>query len=269
MHNVDDGQGNVAVDSDQTLDTLAAELLPGTAVVGLEWSLAQVWAVRHGQSTANVAFARADSDSMPIRGRDRDVVLSPRGVSQAAALGRWWSGLAVEQRPQLVVCSPYARARQTWTVMSDTADTASVPLVIDERARDREMGVFELWPPPVIHARAPEEFTRWELVGEWGYRPPGGESLADVALRVRSLVLDLDRVAAGQRVLLVAHDAVVTAVSYVLAGLGAPVPDRVPPVPNASVSLWARTSEGLRPRLWGNTDHLRDLGIEHPLPEQD
>ncbi|MEU5756719.1 phosphoglycerate mutase family protein [Streptomyces sp. NPDC047829] len=74
-------------------------------------TLAGLWAVRHGQSTANVAFAAAASGStVPVPGRDQDVPLSGLGAAQAVALGDWLAGQTPGAGPDLVVCSPYARA---------------------------------------------------------------------------------------------------------------------------------------------------------------
>jgi probable phosphoglycerate mutase len=226
------------------------------------YALREVFAVRHGESTANALFAeaaRTGSADLPLTGRDADVPLSEEGLRQAGALGGWLAGLAPGHRPDLAVCSTYLRARQTWAVMAEVAaerGQPALPLLADERLRDREMGVFELHPPRAIAARAPEESARRARVGEWHYRPPGGESLADVALRVRDFLDRLDAVAGGRRVLLVAHDAVVVALRYAVEGVGAPVPDGLTPVPNASVSSW--TGDGTRLRLtgFGGTGHL-------------
>ncbi|GGT00198.1 phosphoglycerate mutase [Streptomyces daghestanicus] len=225
--------------------------------------LGALWAVRHGESTANAAFAEAERSgraARPVPGRDRDVPLTATGAAQARALGRWLADREPATGPDLVVCSPYRRARQTWDGMADTAAGArgaSLPVLVDERLRDRETGVHELWPPALLRERAPEEAARRERVGEWWYRPPGGEALTDVAVRVGQFVTDLGAAAPGRRVLLVAHDAVVVALRQVLAGIGAEAPDRVPPVPNASVSHWRDDGHGrLRLAVWGGTDHL-------------
>ncbi|UUU33302.1 histidine phosphatase family protein [Streptomyces sp. CA-210063] len=224
------------------------------------YALGGVWVVRHGQSIANVAYAEAEgtgSTGLPLAGRDADVPLSELGRAQAGVLGGWLAGVAREGGgPDLVVCSPYARARETWEVMTARPRVPSPPLLIDERLRDREMGIFELHPPAALRARAPEEAARRELLGEWAYRPPGGEALSDVALRVRDFVTELDRVAPGRRVLLIAHDAIAVAVRFVLAGLGAPAPEALPPVPNASVSHWNGDGGRLRLVRWGDTGHL-------------
>ncbi|WP_051133661.1 histidine phosphatase family protein [Nocardia paucivorans] len=222
--------------------------------------LAGLWAVRHGRSTANDLYADPTVDA-PIPGVDAEVELSELGVEQATALGHWWAGTDRSQRPDLVFCSPYRRTRRTWEIMARTARTVDPTLGevrarIDERLRDREMGVFELFPPAALRARAPEEGARRERVGTWVYRPPGGESLADVVLRVRGFLIDLERVAAGRRVLLVTHDAVVTALRYIAAGLGAPAPKGLDPVPNASVSQWRNEGGSLILAQWGRITHL-------------
>lgn len=259
------------------------------------YTLAGIWAVRHGQSTANVAYEEAErtGSTVPLPGRGADVPLSPLGWRQAEALGRWlagWqaghggaggaeadgagaggtgiSGTAGQDGagragagtggPDLVVCSPYVRARQTWESMAGHPGVTPPPLLVDERLRDREMGIFEMHPPGALRARAPEEEARRALVGHWFYRPPGGEALTDVVLRVRDFVDELDRVAPGRRVLLVAHDAIAVAVRLVLAGIGATVPGRLPPVPNASVSEWTGDGGRLRLTRWGDTTHLDD-----------
>lgn len=232
------------------------------SILAPPFGLAGVTAIRHGQSTANVAFATAastGSTELPVDGIDAEVPLSGRGIAQAAALGPWLAALSRDRRPDLVVCSTYLRARQTWETMAAAAaahDYTPPPMLIDERLRDREMGVFELHTPAAISHRAPEEAERRARLGDWAYRPPGGESLADVALRVRDILLQLDRTVPGKRVLLVGHDGVIVALRYVIAGIGTPVPDGVTPVANASISHWEGDGHRLHLVTWGTTDHL-------------
>lgn len=231
------------------------ELSEGRPAAGLgaRLALGGVDAVRHGESTANAAFAAGE----PVEGTDAEVGLSELGVRQAAAAGRWFAGL--REGADLVVCSTYRRAGDTWARMARTAAALGAtlpPAVADERLRDREMGAFELLPPAALLARDPYEAERRARLGDWSYRPPGGESLSDVTLRVRDFLYELDRTLPGGRVLLVAHDAVVAAVRFVAEGVGAEPPAGLPPVPNASVSRWSGDGTRLCLTRWADTAHL-------------
>ncbi|WP_280234471.1 histidine phosphatase family protein [Nocardia cyriacigeorgica] len=214
--------------------------------------LAGVVAVRHAQSTVNAAGDDPDADTRP-RVPDGDIELSPLGRDQAAKLGEWWSGFGRHDRPGLVLCSPYLRTRQTWAAMAQAArHSGDEPIVVvDERLRDREMGALELWSPAAIRADAPDEAERRARLGDWFYRPPGGESLADLTLRVRDLVNDLERPAARTRILIVAHDATIAALRRIFAGPGPALPEELPPVPNASVSEWIQDRGRLKLVRWG------------------
>lgn len=177
----------------------------------------ELWLIRHGESVANraaTAAERAGLEVVSIDLRDADVPLSAVGEEQAAALGEWLAGLPDDERPGTVWCSSYLRARQTAAIAFDQVDS-SAHVVVDERLRDRELGVLDLLTSHGAQARFGDEMVRRRWLGKFYYRPPGGESWADVALRVRSLLVDLDREETAQRVLVVAHDAVVMNFIYV------------------------------------------------------
>src|SRR3954453_19800366 len=72
--------------------------------------------VRHGQSQGNVARDAADeagAHEIDIDLRDVDVPLSTLGTEQAKAAGRWFAALPRDERPELILSSPYVRAKQT------------------------------------------------------------------------------------------------------------------------------------------------------------
>jgi len=208
--------------------------------------------VRHGESVGNTA-ARAAHDAgaelIDVPARDPDVELSETGVDQARALGAWLRELAHDEAPQSVWASPYVRAAQTARHALGVAGL-DLPMVLDERLRDRELGILDRLTARGVEARFPEEAERRRWVGKFYYRPPGGESWADLALRVRSLVADLERLEEGRRVLVVCHDAVIMVLRYVCEGLSeAEVMDigRATPVRNASVTRLVRAGGQ---RLW-------------------
>src|SRR5438270_10691903 len=73
-----------------------------------------LWIVRHGQSAGNVAREAAEAAGKPIIDlavRDIDVPLSALGKRQAQALGCWFGQMPEEQKPNVVLTSPYVRSR--------------------------------------------------------------------------------------------------------------------------------------------------------------
>jgi broad specificity phosphatase PhoE len=177
--------------------------------------------VRHGESAGNVAAAeanRAGAELIDLPARDADVELSELGRRQAAATGTALAGMDTASVPQLVFCSPYRRALETARIACAEA-RLPLPEYVDERLRDRELGVLDGLTFPGVQARYPDEAVRREWLGKFYHRPAGGESWADVALRLRSWLGDLDRRHPGTRVLVVSHDVVIALLRYVCEGL--------------------------------------------------
>jgi broad specificity phosphatase PhoE len=70
-----------------------------------------------------------------------------------------------------------------------------------------------------VELRHPEEAERRRHLGKYYHRPPGGESWADVALRLRSFLGDADE-GPDETAMVVAHDAVVLLLLSLLLDLG-------------------------------------------------
>jgi broad specificity phosphatase PhoE len=177
--------------------------------------------IRHGESEGNVAATDArlaGAEVIEVPARDADVNLSGTGQEQAKALGTALARIAAEARPDAVVSSPYARARQTAEIAVETAGWP-VEVRTDERLRDRELGILDRLTRLGVEKRFPEEAERREWLGKMYYRPPGGESWADVALRLRSVLDELNNLGTGHRVMLVCHDAIILLFRYVLEGM--------------------------------------------------
>ncbi|CEA09039.1 2,3-bisphosphoglycerate-dependent phosphoglycerate mutase [Arthrobacter saudimassiliensis] len=259
--------------------------------------------IRHGESAANVAATearRAGLAAADVGGlRDWDVPLTDAGQRQARALGLWLAGLPADRRPQSAWCSPYVRARQTaelagaGELISGRASGGGAPgpkmpagsegpglswpgrpgpdgggigaVRVDERLRDREQGVLDLLTDEGIRTRWPEEAARRRLLGRFAYRPPGGESWADVALRLRSLMGDLDAAEDGRRVAVFCHDAVILLLRYVCEFL---LPEQIEQIAaragvrNGSVTRLVRPSGGGPWQVAGynRVDHLAQGG---------
>ena len=177
--------------------------------------------IRHGESEGTVAATdarMAGAEVIAVPARDADVNLSGTGQDQAKALGAALARIAEEFRPDAVVSSPYARAFQTAEIAVEAAGWP-VKVQLDERLRDRELGILDRLTRLGVEKRYPEEAERREWLGKMYYRPPGGESWADVALRLRSVLDELNNLGSGHRVMLVCHDALIMLFRYVLEGM--------------------------------------------------
>jgi broad specificity phosphatase PhoE len=181
----------------------------------------RLWLVRHGQSQGNVARDRAHEEGLHEIGidvRDVDVPLSELGHRQARASGEWFAALPEDERPEVILSSPYLRARQTAKLICEAgalAGGAQRPIV-DERLREREFGIFDRLTTTGIKARFPEEAEHRKMLGKFYHRPPGGESWADVILRLRSMLNTINLHYNDRRVLVVCHQVVVLCFRYIL-----------------------------------------------------
>ena len=181
----------------------------------------RLWLVRHGQSQGNVARDAADeagAHEIDIDMRDVDVPLSALGEKQGEAAGRWFSALPANERPEIILASPYVRARQTAEIISRQGALAGGPArtIIDERLREREFGIFDRLTTVGIRERFPEEAAHRRRLGKFYHRPPGGESWADVILRLRSMLNTINLHYCDRRVLVVCHQVVVLCFRYIL-----------------------------------------------------
>jgi broad specificity phosphatase PhoE len=178
---------------------------------------ARLWLVRHAQSAGNIARDAALAAGLPridLKSRDADVPLSATGTDQAVALGEWFSGAA--DRPDVVLASPYRRARQTAQAVAEHAGLDPGQLRLDERLREKEFGIIDGLTRLGIEQHYPDLAASRTLTGKFYHRPPGGESWCDVILRLRSVLATLALEFSGKNVLIVSHQVVVLCTRYVL-----------------------------------------------------
>ena len=215
---------------------------------------ASLWVVRHGESAGNVARDAAEAgglERLDLSQRDVDVPLSDLGCRQAAALGRWTAEQPRDAQPTVLWCSPYVRAQQTAQLAMQAAGL-DVPMVVDERLREREFGVLDGLTRRGITAQYPEESARRAAIGKFYHRPPGGESWVDVAQRLRAVLDEIRMDARGERVLLMAHQVVVLLTRYVVEGMDEPTVldiDAAGEVANCAVTSYVLDEQAGRLRL--------------------
>ena len=76
-------------------------------------------------------------------------------------------------------------------------DQLAKVFAVDERLRDRELGILDALTAHGVDVRLPAEAARRRWLGKFYYRPPGGEAWTDVALRLRSFLRDAAQAADG------------------------------------------------------------------------
>jgi probable phosphoglycerate mutase len=179
-----------------------------------------LWIVRHGESAGNLARDAANGSGathIDITERDVDVPLSALGREQSEAVGRWFAAMPEGERPNVLLCSPYIRARATAESIRQQGGMArDVSVMVDERLREKEFGILDRLTRAGIEALHPEQAEFRRILGKFYHRPPAGESWCDVILRLRSALDTMALHHSGERVLVVAHQVVVLCLRYLL-----------------------------------------------------
>ena len=131
-----------------------------------------------------------------------DVPLSPRGEEEARAAGEKLRGRRIDK----VYTSVLRRAIDTARLALETAGIGPVPIVRAEALNERMYGDLQGLDKGEATTRfGAEQVKLWRR--SYDVRPPGGESLADTAVRVLPYftAIILPDLQAGLNVLVVAH----------------------------------------------------------------
>lgn len=219
--------------------------------------------VRHGESVGNVADADARKRGLgrlELSTRDADTPLSANGEAQARAVGRHLQQLDPRRRPHVVLSSPYARAARTAEL---AVAEVGIEVMADERLRERDLGAFDGLTGAGIREAFPGESERRSTTGKFYYRPPGGESWTDVALRIRQVLTELRQSHGNCRVWIFTHQAVIMSFRLVLERMDEQRLldiDRSATLANCSLTTYAKDEDGaLCLTAFAATTHLEQL----------
>jgi len=196
----------------------------------------KLFVVRHGRTAQNAAGR--------LLGR-ADPPLDELGERQAAALA---AAIGPVDR---VVSSPLLRTRQT-------AEAFGVEVEVDERLVELDYGDWDGRPVGAVSA---EEWAQWRRDLE--FAPPGGESLAALARRVREACTSLTEIAADdETVVAVTHVSPVKAALCWALGVHDAVVWRTFVAP-ASITRIAVRPTGPQLHSFNETGHLAAVGTAH------
>lgn len=177
--------------------------------------------VRHAESTRNVAksgqvfFPDPDARRGLEGEADHQAGLTTVGREQARELG---ARLAAQFGAfDVVYHSGYRRTRETTALALGAMGQTPAPVVRESIfLRERDAGFAFNMTTAEAETAFPWLQDYWRTVGPFYARPPGGESLADVAGRVQLFFEHCERELAGNRVLLVTHAGVVRMMQFLL-----------------------------------------------------
>lgn len=154
--------------------------------------------LRHGRTAWNAERRYQGQEDPPL-----DEVGQVQAIEAAA--------LVSAMNPDVLISSDLERARQTAQKVSSLS---GVPLTVDKRLRERNLGHWQGLTRDEVQSRYPEEFADW-LAGRDVARR-GGESRRQVAERALSVV---DQLAPVPLAVLVSHGATSMCLSAALLGL--------------------------------------------------
>jgi ribonuclease H / adenosylcobalamin/alpha-ribazole phosphatase len=157
------------------------------------------WRLPHGKPTTTLLLRHGQtalSIERRFAGRG-DVPLTDIGLAQAAAAA---ARLAKRGGIDLVLTSPLSRARDTAAAV---AAAAGVPLDVDDDLAETDFGSWEGLTFGEVMARWPDDMTAW--MADTNVAPPGGESFAEVAVRVDAALNRLLTSHPGKTVVVVSH----------------------------------------------------------------
>ena len=174
-----------------------------------------IYFVRHGETDWN-AEAR-------LQGQ-QDIPLNDRGRVQAEEAGRRLRGLV--ERPEVLdyVASPLARTRETMKRLRETVGLDPTDYRLDGRLVELTFGDWEGLTWKELRRKEPQAAAA-RMRDKWRYVPPGGESYAMLAERVRPVLGELTR-----DTVMVSHGGVARALLMLVCGVASAVA--------ANIDIW-------------------------------
>ncbi|MBK6751637.1 MAG: histidine phosphatase family protein [Acidobacteria bacterium] len=125
--------------------------------------------------------------------------LTDDGVEQAGTAGEWIKS-EISERFDRYYVSPFVRTRETAALLG----LPDAEWRVDQRLRERDWGEIGSMPRAEFKAKYSQSAFLKKIDALY-WRPPSGESIADVRLRVRSFFDTLHRECEGQSVIVVTH----------------------------------------------------------------
>ena len=151
--------------------------------------------VRHGETDLNSPERRMQGVS--------DYDINENGIKQAESTRDKLNN----EEFDLIITSPLKRALHTAQIINSTKN---VPMIIDDRIRERNYGQAEGMP-----------FKKEYFNLDFDFRSIGGEPMENYELRLKDFIKDVKSKYNDKKVLVVAHNGIISFLSCILEGVPA------------------------------------------------
>lgn len=203
--------------------------------------------VRHGETAWN----------LDVRWQGHlDSPLTVRGIAQAEALARRLS----EMEFSALYSSDLGRAYQTARI---TANATGHRIAVDERLRERNLGIFQGLRTDEIQQSYPEEYGLHKSIGP-DYVIPGGESLRQQVERNLSCLEEIGQRHAGESIVVVTHGGVLGGLFRHTLCIPFESPRRFEST-NGSLNIFVYEKPHWVLQTWGDISHLNSFSTPDDL----
>jgi broad specificity phosphatase PhoE len=173
--------------------------------------------VRHGQSEGNLVrkqFEESGDESFFTKEfldlHESQYSLTDLGVNQAKKAGKWFTDNRLLTFDRMLV-SNNVRAMETAVNLG----IKNAEWMIDYNLRERDGGLFNVM-PPTKRDRDYVDQQKFYNSQPFLFRPPQGESIADVCQRIKIVLDTLSRECDGKNVIIVCHGHVIRTFKIIL-----------------------------------------------------
>lgn len=192
----------------------------------------------------------------------RDSPLTKTGIAQARAVAQRLSSVSFAA----LYSSDLGRAHNTSKII---AESCSCHTIVDERLRERNLGIFEGLSREELQSVYPDEYRSYKNAGP-DYVIPNGESARQRFARIVQCLEELAEKHYGETIVVVSHGGVLE--SLFRHAVGIPLEaERNFKLLNCSINIFFWESGRWSLRTWGDVAHLESLRVLddiYDLPER-
>lgn len=204
--------------------------------------------IRHGQSQANLTKCFAGQLDAP---------LTELGRQQAACTARF---VADTYFVDGIYASDLLRAFDTGRAVGELT---GFPVIPEPGLREIDAGRWEGIPFTTLEREYPEDYSLWQRnIGN--SRPTGGESVAELAMRVRNTMEHIAKENPGKTVVIATHATPIRVTQWNLSGKPVSHMKEIPWVSNASVTELFYENGIFRLGKIGQDSHLAEMKTALP-----